>query len=390
MIGTQELRRTVTALLPDIVEIRHALHRIPETHFEERETSAMLRGLLAADGFELLPPLLGTDVVGLLRGGAPGPCILLRADIDGLPIEERAGTAWASCRPGRAHSCGHDGHMAILIGALRVLRGLASGLAGSVRFVFQPAEEEMRGGRELIERGLLDLEPRPGIAYALHGWPGMPLGRLGTMPGAMMAAADTFTITIRGKGGHAAYPHLAADSVLAAAQIVAGFQSIISRSIDPLSPAVLSVTRIEGGSASNVIPDRVVLEGTTRFFDPALQAMLSQRMERIASGICIASGCTLDMAYKPGYIPLVNDAAAVERARRVVTERLGGEAWMDPPRTMGAEDFAFFLEKVPGALLRLGLGEGQAALHTAAFDFNDEALEPGITALVGLVLDFCV
>jgi amidohydrolase len=386
----EDLRRRVSEILPEIVTIRHSLHRIPETHFQERETSAALRSHLSGSSITLLPPLMETDVVGLLQGGAAGPCILLRSDIDALPVQERSGAPWSSERPGRAHSCGHDGHMAMLLGAARVLESFSSELAGSVRFVFQPAEEEAAGGKALIGKGLLDLVPRPAAAFALHGWPGSPVGSVSSAAGPAMAEADTFIIRVRGRGGHAAIPHLAVDPVLTAAQVVTGLQSVVSRSMDPQDSVVLSVCRIEGGKASNVIPDEVVLEGTTRYFDRSLQAVLRKRMTRIVDGICAASGCTGEMAYQEGYVPLVNHQSAVDLARSVVTAYLGPSRWFAPhPRTMGAEDFAFYLERVPGALLRLGLGEEWQPLHSGSFDFNDQALEAGITTLAGLALDFC-
>jgi amidohydrolase len=280
--------------------------------------------------------------------------------------------------------------MAILFGTARVLEGLAEQLSGSVRFVFQPAEEEACGGRDLVAKGLLDLEPRPDVAFALHGWPGVARGCLSSAPGAMMAAADRFTLTIKGRGGHAALPHRAADPVAAAAQVIVSLQTIVSRSVDPEEAAVVSVCRIEGGRTSNVIPDTVVMEGTTRYFNRALGPFLRARIEAISAGVCAAAGCTPELDYQDGYIPLVNDPAAVETARRVVTERVGPQAWIsDHPRTMGAEDFAFYLDKVPGALLRLGLGEDWPPLHSPAFDFNDQSLEPGIIALTGLALDVC-
>jgi amidohydrolase len=390
MVPHAELRKRVADVLPEIVSLRHALHRIPETHFQERETSATIRAFLADSSLEILPPLLQTDTVGLLRGGSDGPCILLRSDIDALPVQERSGAAWSSERPGCAHSCGHDGHMAMLLGTARVLESFSQELAGSVRFVFQPAEEEAAGGKALIEKGLLDIAPRPAAAFALHGWPGMPVGRLSSAAGPSMAAADTFLITVRGRGGHAAFPHLVIDPVLTAARVVTGLQSIVSRSMDPQESVVLSICRIEGGKASNVIPDEVQLEGTTRYFDRSLQGTLREGIRRTVEGVCAASGCTAELVYEEGYVPLVNHQSAVDLARSVVTSCLGPASWFsEHPRTMGAEDFAFYLEKVPGALLRLGLGEEWRPLHSAAFDFNDQSLEPGIVTLSGLALEFC-
>lgn len=390
MVPPAELRRRVAAVLPEVTDVRRSLHRIPELHFEEEKTAAFIRERLSGTTLEVLPPLLGTDTVALLRGARPGRCVLLRCDVDALPTMEGTGRAWCSTHTGRAHSCGHDGHMAMLLGAAKVLEGLAGELSGSVRFVFQPAEEEACGGRLLVEKGLLELSPRPDFAFALHGWPGLPAGTLASAPGAMMAAADKFTLTVRGRGGHAALPHRAADPVVTAAQVIIGFQSIVARSVDPQEAAVVSVCRVEGGRTSNVIPDEVVMEGTTRFFNRSLGPLLRERMESIAAGVCSAGGCVPDLVYEEGYMPLVNDPGAVGMARETVTRALGPGAWRtDHPRTMGAEDFAFYLDKVPGALLRLGLGVDWPALHSPDFDFNDQALEPGIMVLAGLVIDIC-
>jgi amidohydrolase len=259
-----------------------------------------------------------------------------------------------------------------------------------VRFVFQPAEEEEGGGKELIEKGLLDAEPRAEAAFALHGWIGLPAGRVSGAPGTVMAAADRFAIVIRGRGGHAALPHRAADPVVTAAQVIVGLQSIVSRSVDPLEPSVLSVCSIQGGSASNVIPDEVVLEGTTRYFDDGLRTLLAERMAAVLEGTCAAGGCAHTLRYTEGYPPLENDPRAVALARSAVCRYVGAGAWDDDhPRTMGSEDFSFYLKRVPGALLRLGLGKGWPALHSPEFDFNDEALEAGILTLAGLAIDFC-
>jgi amidohydrolase len=280
--------------------------------------------------------------------------------------------------------------MSMLLGAAKVLDGLSNELSGSVRFVFQPAEEEEGGGKMMVERGLFDIEPRPDAAFALHGWVGMPVGKLSAGEGTVMAAADRFTIAVKGRGGHAALPQRAADPIVAAAQIVTTLQTVVSRSVDPLEPAVVSVCAIRGGRASNVIPDEVELEGTIRYFDPALQGLIMKRMEEICGGICAAYRCTHTLRYLNGYIPLSNDPAMVGFARGVVQAYLGAPAWAaDLPRTMGAEDFAYYLERAPGALLRLGLGEDWPRLHSPEFDFNDQAIEAGITVLAGLALEFC-
>jgi len=397
-VDPQELKTKIRKILPEITEVRRGLHRIPETKLEERETSERIRQLIADTGIELLDPYIGTDVVGLLWGakaGNPdksgsrgGPNVTLRADIDALPITEASGKSWASEHQGRAHSCGHDGHMAILIGTLKLLDGLRERFEGSIRFVFQPAEEEAGGGRMMVDRGLLDTDPRPAAVFALHGWPGIPAGAIAATPGAAMAAQDRFSITVKGKGGHGAVPHKAIDPIVTAAQVVGGLQTIKSRSLEPISAGVISVCTIHGGTTSNVIPDEVVMEGTTRYFDKKVQEVIRSRMEEVVRGICASAGADYAFHYNEGYIPLVNDPGKVEFLRTVVKSYLGEKAWIpDLPPSMGAEDFSFYLAKIPGVFLRLGLGEDSPSLHSAQFDFNDEAIESGITVMSALALE---
>jgi hippurate hydrolase len=387
-IDPWELRRRVGSLLPRMSELRHELHRIPEPKLEERETAARIRELLRPTSLEILPPYLDTDTVALLYGRGGERNVTLRADIDALPLVERSGRPWASARQGYAHACGHDGHMAILLGTAMVLEGLRDRFAGSVRFVFQPAEEEAGGGKMLVERGLLEAPPRPAAVFALHGWPGMPVGRVSALAGAAMAGQDRFRITVKGKGGHAAMPHKAVDPVLTAAQLVTSLQSVVSRSMDPLEPAVVSVCTIHGGTASNVIPDQVEMEGTTRAFSRSVLDELRRCLEEQLRGVTAAAGAQYVFDYREGYVPLVNDPGKVELAREVAGAYLGPQAWQgELPRSMGAEDFAFYLERVPGAFLRLGLGEDSPPLHSPEFDFNDQSLETGMVIMVALALE---
>jgi len=397
------LRDRIRKILPEIVQIRRDLHRIPETKLEERETSARIRELAAGTGIELLPPYIGTDVVGLLRGkgckdgGAGGARsggnsretnVTLRADMDALPIEEKSGKKWCSAKPGRSHACGHDGHMAVLLGTLKVLDELAESFCGSVRFVFQPAEEEAGGGAMMVEKGLLDTEPRPSAVFALHGWPGTPVGSIAAASGPAMAAQDRFRIAVKGRGGHGAVPHKTVDSIVTAAQIVTGLQTVVSRTINPVAAAVLSICTIHGGQASNVIPDEVVMEGTTRYFDRKIQTLIRSRMEEVIRGICASAGAHCSLDYREGYISLVNDPDKVRFVAEVTKAYLGPKAWIpDLAPSMGAEDFAFYLDKVPGVFLRLGLGEDSASLHSPEFDFNDKAIEAGITVMCALALE---
>ena len=397
-----DLKKRIQKILPEITEIRHALHRIPETKLEERETSKRIRELIGDTRIELLKPYIGTDVVGLLWGPktkalqdtaggenrSGGTNVSLRADIDALPIEEKSGKSWKSEHHGRAHSCGHDGHMAILIGTLKVLDGLTDLFEGSVRFVFQPAEEEAGGGKMMVDKGLLDTDPKPSAVYALHGWPGIATGTIAAIPGPAMAAQDRFRISVKGKGGHAAVPHRAIDPIVTSAQIINGLQTIVSRSIDPIVSGVVSVCTIHGGTTGNVIPDEVGMEGTTRYFDKKIQSLIRSRMKEVIHGGCAAAGATYSFDYNEGYIPLVNNPEKVSFLKEVVQAYLGEKAWMsDLPQVMGAEDFAFYLDKVPGVFLRLGLGEDSPSLHSAQFDFNDRAIEAGITVMSALALE---
>ena len=376
-------------LLPSIRRLRHDLHGKPELKFEEFGTMATIRAFLDACGVDTLDPMIGTDTIGLLRGGLPGPTILLRADIDALPIRENSAKSWSSTEPGKSHACGHDGHMAILLGTAKVLSEFSADLAGAVRFVFQPAEEDVGGGKALVAKGLLDLEPRPDLAFALHGWSGLPLGKISCAPGPSMAAADSFSVRIRGKGGHGGMPHEAVDPVVAAAQCVLALQTVASRWVDPGKPVVVSVCSLHGGNTRNVIPGEVSFEGTVRYFDKGLRGFIRDKMGSILDGICAASGCALVFEFIEGYIPTINDAGAALAARSIIVSAMGEPAWSeDYVPSMATEDFSYYLDKVPGAYLRLGLGTDWPKLHNPSFDFNDEALETGIKALVALAFGY--
>lgn len=386
---SEKVRRRIKDILPEAMQIRHQIHSFPETKFEEQKTMALIRGFLSGGKIELLEPMIGTDTVGLLRGEMPGPTVLLRADIDALPLEEASGKDWRSTIPGKAHSCGHDGHTSMLLAAAKVLEESTEELAGNVRFVFQPAEEEIGGGKALVGKDLLDLAPRPDVAFALHGWRDLGLGMVSGAPGPTMAAADSFMVTVRGKGGHGGQPHKTADPIVAAAQAISSIQTIVSRWVDPLKPAVVSVCTIRGGYTRNVIPEEVVFEGTVRYFDKDLQTFIRDKMDSIVGGACASGGCTYTLDFLEGYIPMVNDGGAVSAARSIIAEALGAGVWTDDhPPSMATEDFAYYLNRIPGCLLRLGLGTDWPPLHSPEFDFNDDALETGIAVLVSLALGY--
>ncbi|HVC54313.1 MAG TPA: M20 aminoacylase family protein, partial [Stellaceae bacterium] len=360
----------------DMAEWRHDLHAHPETAFEEHRTAEIVARLLQSFGVAVARGVARTGVIGTLAGSRPGGrAIALRADMDALPIAEKNGFAHASTQHGTMHACGHDGHTAMLLGAAKYLAETRN-FAGTVHFIFQPAEENEGGARLMVEEGVLQRHPVEAV-WGMHNWPGLPQGQFAIRPGPMMAAFDIFEITVVGRGAHAAMPHLGVDPVVVAAQIVGGLQTIASRSIDPLQGAVVSVTQIHGGDTWNVIPDSVVLRGTTRSFDPAVRDALEPAIRRVAEGVAGSLGAAVAMRYERRYPPTVNSPAETEIAAAIAADLVGADnVRRDLLPSMGAEDFAWFLEEKPGAYIWIGNGAaaGQAMLHNPHYDFNDEIL----------------
>lgn len=376
------MMRTLAAILPGIIEFRHTLHRIPEMAGAEFETSRAIRERLAGLDLEVLPPFLGTDVVAILHGRGPGRNVTLRADIDALRLNEETGVPHASCHEGRMHACGHDGHAAMVMGAAELLASRRDSFNGSVRFVWQPGEENRAMGRDLVEAGALE-NPRADLVTALHGMPGLPVGVLALRNGAMMASCAHFKVTIRGRGGHSSRPHQAIDPVVAAAAIVVELQSVVSRRIDPQQAAVLSVCRIAGGELANVIPDEVVLEGTARALDMNVAAALESGLREVVDAVSRAHRTNCEIDYRLAYPVTFNAPGPTALARRVIRETVGGERFVElAESSMGAEDFAYYLQRYPGVYVKLGTGENCPALHNSKFDFPDAALAAGIEYLV--------
>src|SRR5436190_1674201 len=363
----------------DMIGWRHDLHAHPETAFEERRTADIVARLLESFGIAVERGVARTGVIGTLAGSRPGGrAIALRADMDALPIEEKNGFTHASQHRGRMHACGHDGHTAMLLGAAKYLAETRN-FAGTVHFIFQPAEENEGGARLMVEEGVLD-RYKVDAVYGMHNWPGLPAGQFAIRPGPMMAAFDIFEITVAGRGAHAAMPHLGVDPVVAAAQIVTGLQTIASRNIHPLDGAVVSVTQIHGGDTWNVIPDSVVLRGTTRSFDPTVRDALEPAIRRVAEGVCAALGASVTLRYERRYPPTVNSAAEAEIAATIAADLVGRDNLRgDLLPSMASEDFAWFLEQRPGAYIWIGNGSDadQAMLHNPHYDFNDEILALG-------------
>lgn len=368
----------------DMTAWRRDIHAHPETAFEERRTAEVVATKLAEFGVEVHRGLAGTGVVGTLRGNRTGGrAIALRADLDALHIHEKTGFAHASKNEGRMHACGHDGHTTMLLGAARYLAETRN-FAGTVHFVFQPAEENEGGARRMIEEGLFEKFPAEAV-YGMHNWPGLPPGKFAVRPGPMMASFDIFEVVVAGKGAHAAMPHEGTDPVVIAAQLVTAFQAIVSRNTHPLESAVISVTQIHGGDTWNVIPDEVVLRGTTRTFKAEIQDLVERRMREVAESFCAAHGARMRWRYERRYPATVNAGHETETAAAVLTEIVGEEnVRRDILPSMGSEDFAFMLQEKPGSYVWIGNG-GNANLHNPGYDFNDEILTLGASYWARLV-----
>jgi len=378
----------IADLLPDLQTLRRDLHAHPELGFAEHRTSAIVADTMRDLGLELATGIGGTGVVATLRNGNGKGRIGLRADMDALPIAETSGLAYASKHRGVHHGCGHDGHTASLIGAARHLVRTRN-FNGVVHFIFQPAEEGQGGAAAMIQDGLFDRFACDEV-YALHNWPSLPLGSAQTRPGPIMAAADRFEIVLHGRGGHAALPHQTPDAILAASHLVLQLNTIVARDIDPTESAVLSVTKIEGGHAHNVLPAKVTVVGTVRSFNPLVQDRIEARLREVVAGVASSTGTrmTIDyLRYYPATINSSNEAAVALAAAKAV----GLDAVQAPAPAFTSEDFAFMLQARPGAYLWLGQGradpgaDGERPLHHPSYDFNDAALPYGIAWFVALV-----
>lgn len=361
---------------------RRHLHQHPELAFDCHETARFVVDRLREFGVDEIHEGIATSgVVALIRGQVAGPVIGLRADMDALPIHEESGVPHASLRPGRMHACGHDGHTAMLLGAAKYLAETRN-FAGTVALVFQPAEEHGGGAEVMVREGVLD---RFGIGevYALHNAPGVKVGDFYTTPGPIMAAVDEFTIRIKGLGGHGAMPHETRDPVVAACGIVQAIQTIVSRNHYALKDLVVSVTQIHTGTADNIIPETAYINGTVRTFDKGVQAMVMERMAAIVEGQALAYGVEAALDYQVYYPATVNDPAKTAFAAEVAAE-VGGKVDAEAGREMGAEDFAYFLEKRPGSYLFIGNGD-TAGLHHAAYDFDDRTAPYGASFFARIV-----
>ena len=392
-------------LLPEILEsaeviqaIRRDIHAHPELCFEEKRTSDVVAQTLESWGIKIHRGLGKTGVVGIIEGSlGKGRSIGLRADMDALPLQEHNHFEHTSQHPGKMHACGHDGHVAMLLGAAQYLAQHRA-FKGTVYLIFQPAEEGGGGAREMIRDGLFDLFPCDAV-FGMHNWPGIPVGDFAVTPGPMMASSNEFQITVKGKGGHAALPHNSADPVFAASQIINSLQAIITRNKRPVDAAVLSITQFHAGDASNIIPDSAWIGGTVRTFTHEVLDLIESRLHQIASATAQAFDCATEVTFSRNYPPTINHEKETAFAIDVMKD-LVGEHHVNPrvDPTMGAEDFAFMLQKKPGCYVFIGNGDGDhrsqghglgpCQLHNPCYDFNDQLLPLGSTYWVRLVERF--
>jgi amidohydrolase len=379
------------ALHDDLIALRRDFHAHPELAFEEVRTAGIVAQRLQDLGMEVQTGVGRTGVVAVLEGDHDGPTVLVRADMDALPIVEDNAVEYASSERGKMHACGHDGHTAIALGVAAMLAEARAEMHGRVKFVFQPAEEIAGGASAMVADGVLN-DPRPDVSVGLHLWNSLPLGTLGVADGPMMAGCINFTITVRGKGAHAASPQHSADPVLCAAHILTALQSIVSRNVDPFDTAVISATMLRAGDAFNVIPEQAELSGTIRYFREAVAAQVTARMAEVAEGVARGLGCAAALELMPRTVPVVNDADVGSRLRARFADLPGVESLDTSIRTMGAEDVGLFMTDIPGMYFFVGAQDmtrdAYYAHHHPRFSFDERALPLAAGLLATAVADY--
>jgi amidohydrolase len=388
MSSTLEAARV---LADTVIADRRTIHRHPELAYQEQETAALVASRLRQLSIPARTGVAGTGVVGLIEGRRPGRTVLLRADMDALPIQEEPNRDYASRRPGVMHACGHDAHTAILLAVSQLLAEHRDEILGNVKLMFQPAEEGGAGALRMIQEGVLD-DPPVDAAFTLHVSHQHLVGTVATAPGPILAGANAFTITIDGQGGHASRPHQAVDPVVVAAQVVTSLQTLVGREAPPTEAAVLTLGRINAGTAPNVIPDRAELQGTIRAYRDELMQTLERRLKEVASGVAQALRASARVDIHMRYPPTVNDPAMAELLAGAARAVLGPEAVLEAEPEMAAEDFSFVLQRVPGAMLRLGVRSPSwpepRPVHTARFELDESALPIGVAVLAQVALEF--
>ena len=394
MVATVErLRGDIDEIMPVVIADRRQFHENPELGFQEFETARGVVERLEAMGVEdIRTGIAVTGVTGLIHGGkGPGKVVLLRADMDALPIQEENEVEYVSQVPGKMHACGHDAHTAMLLGIARVLTERKTEFAGTVKLLFQPAEEGGGGAKVMIDEGVMS-DPDVDAVFGMHMDQGSPVGTISTRPGPLLAAADRFHVTIRGKGGHGAHPDLTHDPIAIGAQIVTALQTIVAREIDPIEPAVCTVGALIAGDAANVIPDTAILRGTLRSFDPGVREHLAEAVERLCVGIGEAMRAEIDFEYRPGYPATVNDPEMTRLVLEVAAEVVGAENAVEKSQSMGAEDFSYFLEQRPGCFYFVGSVNEEKGLtwghHHPRFDIDEESMAHGMEVMIRTVLRY--
>jgi hippurate hydrolase len=385
-LTSQQLLAALEASSAEFIGIRRRIHAHPELAFDEFHTSELVAGLLQEWGYGVHRGLGGTGVVGVLRKGSGHRSIGLRADMDALPIQEKTRLAYASKQPGKMHACGHDGHTAILLCAAKFLARSAE-FNGTLNLIFQPAEENEGGARRMMEDGLFDRFPCDEI-YALHNVPGLPLGQVALNPGPVMASFDAATVRLTGRSAHGAMPHHGIDPMQCLATIILGLQSIVSREVDALKSAVITVGAVQAGETFNIVPEAATLKIGVRTLDPQVRTLVEERIRRFVAAQAESYRLEVDIDYEHRYPVLVNHPAQTETLREAAIDLLGVDQVLERPPTMGSEDFAFMLQQRPGAYIRLGNGVGEdggCMVHNPFYDFNDKALPTGAALWVHLV-----
>ncbi len=361
-----------------IIQIRRDLHQIPETAYTEAKTSTYVADYLKKIGLEVRTGIAKYGVIGSKCFSDSGKTLMFRSELDALPVNEKTDLPFASSHTGAMHACGHDGHMAMVLGAAMVISELSNRLSGRINFVFQPAEEGPGGAKPMIDEGIMD-NPKVDYALGCHLWPGVKQGQVGIKAGPLMAAMDRFDLTVKGKGGHGAMPHLCVDALDAGTQIVNALQRIVSRQMNPLSPTVITIGQFKAGTTFNIIPEEAHLSGTTRTFDREIWRSWPDRIETVVKGICDAMGATYSLDYQPGYPVTENDTWMTDEIRYVAESVVGKENVVIPEPTMGGEDMSFFLERSKGCFFFLGVGREEGApLHSPHFDFSEDVLLTGV------------
>jgi len=376
------IKKLAEQLSEEVIKIRRHLHQYPELSQKEHETSVFIQEKLTEYNIPFQSGIAGTGVLGIIEGDKPGKTVALRADMDALPIEEETGLAFSSTREGVMHACGHDAHMAMLLGAGKVLMDVKEELEGTVLLVFQPSEEKapVGGARPMLEDGVFD-KYKPDVIYGQHVWPSLPVGEFGVLDEEMMGASDTFVMTIKGTGGHASMPQSSTDPIVTAAQLIVNLQTIVSRALDPLEASVVTVSKIQGGHARNIIPNEVQIEGSIRTYKREIKERLKERLFEIASHVGKMYNNEIIVEYFDGYPATINTPTWARLAREAIIDLYGEKAVPDVKPSLAAEDFSRFLEEIPGAFIWLGarMDEEQSGLHESTFTIDEQALTKGVS-----------